>query len=46
MLDWDKSPPAPPLPAEVIRQTSRKYREAYERLTGEAIAPTETAATG
>lgn len=33
-LDWDKTPPAPELPAEVIARTSEKYIEAYERLTG------------
>lgn len=33
-LDWDKTPPAPRLPAEVIEKTAAKYREAYERLTG------------
>jgi phosphoribosylaminoimidazole-succinocarboxamide synthase len=33
-LDWDRQPPAPPLPAEVIRRTSEKYLEAYRRLTG------------
>jgi len=33
-LDWDKNPPAPPLPDEIIRRTSEKYIEAYERLTG------------
>jgi len=38
MLDWKKRPPAPDLPIEVIRQTARKYREAYERLTGESLA--------
>jgi phosphoribosylaminoimidazole-succinocarboxamide synthase len=32
-LDWDKTPPAPKLPAEVIAKTSAKYREALERLT-------------
>jgi phosphoribosylaminoimidazole-succinocarboxamide synthase len=37
MLDWKKRPPAPDLPIEVIRQTARKYREAYERLTGESL---------
>jgi len=36
MIDWNKQPPAPRLPPEVIRQTARKYREAFERLTGEA----------
>ena len=33
-LDWDKTPPAPSLPPEVIEKTSQKYREAFERLAG------------
>ena len=33
-LDWDKTPPAPALPEEIIRRTEAKYREAYARLTG------------
>src|SRR3954447_19979479 len=33
-LDWNKQPPAPPLPDEVVRKTSAKYTEAYRRLTG------------
>jgi len=33
-LDWDKNPPPPPLPAEVVEATSRRYIEAYERITG------------
>jgi phosphoribosylaminoimidazole-succinocarboxamide synthase len=33
-LDWDKAPPAPALPAEVVARTQAKYLEAYERLTG------------
>jgi phosphoribosylaminoimidazole-succinocarboxamide synthase len=33
-LDWDKRPPAPPLPPEVTRITSEKYLEAYRMLTG------------
>jgi phosphoribosylaminoimidazole-succinocarboxamide synthase len=36
-LDWNKTPPAPKLPAEVIRKTSEKYREALERLTGKKL---------
>lgn len=36
-LDWDKQPPAPTLPEEVVRKTSEKYLEAYERLTGIAL---------
>jgi len=31
---WDKQPPAPALPDEVISRTREKYMEAYERLTG------------
>ena len=37
-LDWDKTPPAPRLPPEVIAKTSGKYREALERLTGRKLA--------
>ena len=33
-LDWDKTPPAPALPAEIVEQTSRKYREAFDRIAG------------
>ncbi len=33
-LTWDKQPPAPPLPDDVIQRTSEKYHEAYERITG------------
>jgi len=37
-LDWDKTPPAPKLPAEVIAGTRARYVEAYERLTGTRFA--------
>jgi phosphoribosylaminoimidazole-succinocarboxamide synthase len=37
-LDWNKEPPAPKLPADVIAKTSQKYREALERLTGRKLA--------
>lgn len=33
-LGWDKSPPAPDLPKEIVSKTSEKYLEAYERITG------------
>jgi phosphoribosylaminoimidazole-succinocarboxamide synthase len=33
-LDWDKTPPAPPLPDDVVAKTSEKYIEAYKRITG------------
>jgi phosphoribosylaminoimidazole-succinocarboxamide synthase len=32
---WDKTPPAPPIPADVVERTQALYREAYERITGE-----------
>jgi len=32
-LDWDKNPPGPELPEEIIQRTSEKYREAEDRLT-------------
>ncbi len=36
-LDWDKTPPGPPLPEEIVRKTRAKYAEAYKRLTGKII---------
>ncbi len=36
---WDKTPPAPALPAEIATQTAAKYREALVRLTGNDIEP-------
>ena len=33
-LSWDKRPPAPSLPPDVVRKTSEKYQDAYTRLTG------------
>jgi len=33
-LGWDKKPPAPALPAEVVERTRSKYLEAYQRITG------------
>jgi phosphoribosylaminoimidazole-succinocarboxamide synthase len=33
-LDWDKTPPGPDIPAEVVAGTRARYVEAYERLTG------------
>src|ERR1051325_4217525 len=36
-LDWEKPPPAPRLPAEVVEKTSAKYVEAFERITGEKL---------
>ncbi|HXD00414.1 MAG TPA: phosphoribosylaminoimidazolesuccinocarboxamide synthase, partial [Verrucomicrobiae bacterium] len=36
-LDWDKNPPAPALPPEVVAKSQAKYLEAYERLTGKKL---------
>ncbi len=36
-LSWNKQPPAPVLPPEVVARTSEKYLEAFERLTGRAL---------
>ncbi len=37
-LDWDKTPPPPPLPAKVIAATRDRYVAAYERVTGLSFA--------
>jgi phosphoribosylaminoimidazole-succinocarboxamide synthase len=37
-LDWNKTPPAPRLPNDVIEKTSAKYLEAFRRLTGRELA--------
>lgn len=34
---WNKEPPPPPLPADVVRDTADRYQEAYRLLTGEAL---------
>ena len=36
-LDWNKTPPAPALPADVVARTQAKYVEAYEKLTGQKL---------
>ena len=36
-IRWDKNPPAPPLPEEIVRKTREKYMEAYERLVGRPL---------
>ncbi len=36
-IGWSKSPPAPPLPPDIIAGTAQRYREAYEWLTGETF---------
>lgn len=39
-LSWDKKPPAPALPEEVVLKTAEKYADAYSRLTGQKLAAT------
>ncbi|HVM50876.1 MAG TPA: phosphoribosylaminoimidazolesuccinocarboxamide synthase [Candidatus Acidoferrum sp.] len=36
-LDWNKTPPGPMLPADVVSRTTAKYVDAYERLTGKKL---------
>ena len=36
-LDWDKNPPAPKLPEDIIKKTSEKYLDAYKKLTGKEL---------
>jgi len=36
-MDWDRTPPAPGLPENVVKQTREKYVMAYRRLTGQAF---------
>jgi phosphoribosylaminoimidazole-succinocarboxamide synthase len=37
-IHWNKKPPAPDLPEDVVSKTSEKYMEAYQRLTGKELA--------
>ena len=37
-IGWNKQPPGPALPSDVVAATRDKYREAYERITGHALA--------
>ena len=36
-IGWDKNPPAPELPGDIVEKTSQKYLEAYNKLTGERL---------
>jgi phosphoribosylaminoimidazole-succinocarboxamide synthase len=36
-LDWNKTAPGPELPPEIVERTAAKYREAYEKLTGQRL---------
>jgi len=37
-IDWNKQPPAPPLPADIVEATSKRYLQAYKLLTGADLA--------
>jgi len=39
-INWNREPPVPDLPEEVVQETSRKYLEAYEKLVGESMTKT------
>ena len=45
-LDWDKAPPGPEIPEEVVAGTRARYIEAYERLTGGSFDAYMAAAGG
>ncbi len=36
--DWDRTPPAPTLPDEIVEKTQERYLEAYRRLTGQSLS--------
>ena len=36
-IGWNKQPPAPALPTDIVAATSQKYRDAYQRITGHAL---------
>jgi phosphoribosylaminoimidazole-succinocarboxamide synthase len=36
-IGWNKQPPGPPLPPDVVAGTQQKYRDAYQRITGHAL---------
>ncbi len=36
--DWDRTPPAPSLPDDIVEKTRERYLEAYERLTGQPLS--------
>jgi len=36
-LDWDKTPPAPQLPVEIVEKTTQKYLDAYKKITGKVL---------
>jgi phosphoribosylaminoimidazole-succinocarboxamide synthase len=45
-LDWDRTPPGPAVPPEIVAATRARYVEAYERLTGSGWGSTDRSALG
>jgi phosphoribosylaminoimidazole-succinocarboxamide synthase len=45
-IAWDKRPPAPPLPADVVARTREKYVDAYARLTGRELPGSPASGAG
>jgi phosphoribosylaminoimidazole-succinocarboxamide synthase len=45
-LDWDKRPPGPPLPGDVVTRTREKYLEAHARLTGTTLGARDETSGG
>jgi len=43
-IRWDRNPPAPPLPEEIIQKTREKYLEAYKRIVGRPLWPIKNGA--
>jgi phosphoribosylaminoimidazole-succinocarboxamide synthase len=43
---WNKKPPAPHLPPQVVAQTAERYREALRRIAGEELPPEAPMAGG
>ncbi len=41
-LDWDRTPPAPPLPPELVARVRHRYLEACRRITGIDVSPTSS----
>ncbi|HUY97969.1 MAG TPA: phosphoribosylaminoimidazolesuccinocarboxamide synthase [Verrucomicrobiae bacterium] len=41
-LGWDRTPPAPPLPPELVAEVRHRYREACRRITGIDVSPTSS----
>jgi phosphoribosylaminoimidazole-succinocarboxamide synthase len=34
---WDRQPPGPIIPDEIVAETRRRYTEVYERITGASL---------